>query len=323
MTAALLTKAAVIEEHFTTNPFARDWRTFGVASLFEWNPAAQNLSVTWDSTHSNSYCYLPLGTILSKSDDFSFSFDVRLSDIQLGSSAGKTNEFQIAIGLIHLASAMRTNHYIGAGVSTAYGIRNVVEFDYFPDAGFGETMSSVVVSTNNRIYPAHNFPLRMTEGDTFRITISHSASEQLLLTSATRNGSPFGLPPGNQLSELSLAAKSDFRVDAFAITSYSDAIQSGPPQFHGSIRAHGTVDNVRLVIPSPAVSELHLTLTNSVWEASFRSHSNWIYTLERSHSLAIWETASPTTPGNDSTLRLQDTKSVGQNAFYRIRAERP
>lgn len=323
MAAVLSTKAAVIEEPFATDPFARGWRIFGDASLFQWNPAAQNVSVTWDSTRTNSYCYLPLGTILSKADDFSFSFDVRLSDIRLGSNAGKTNEFQIALGLIHLASATRTNHYVGAGVSTAYGIRNVVEFDYFPDAGFGETFSSVVVSTNNRIYPTHNFPLRMTEGDTYRITLAYSAADQLLRTTATRNGTPFGVPPNNQLGELSLSGRHDFRVDSFAIISYSDAIQAGPPQFHGSILAHGTVDNVRLVVPPPAVSDLQLSFTNSLWHARFLSHSNWNYTLQRSHGLAQWETASPTTRGNGATLQLEDAQPASQNTFYRVRAERP
>lgn len=323
MAAVLSGRAAVIEEQFATDPFARGWRIFGDSSLFQWNPPAQNISVTWDSSRTNSYCHLPLGTILSQADDFSFSFDLRLSDIRLGNSAGKTNEFQIAIGLIHLASAMRTNHYVGAGVSAAYGIRNVVELDYFPDAGFGETLSSVVVSTNNRIYPTHNFPLRMTEGDTFRITLAYTAADQILRTAATKNGAPFGLPPNHRLGELPLSGKNDFRVDAFAIISYSDAIQAGPPQYHGSILAHGTIDNIRLIIPPPAVSELRLALTNSVWQTSFLSRGNWDYTLERSRSCAAWEAASPTIRGNGATLRLQDTEPPGENAFYRIRAERP
>ena len=157
---------------------------------------------------------------------------------RLGITPGKTNEFQIAVGLINHASATNTNAFRGAGQSATYGVRNLVEFDYFPDAGFGETFATTVVSTNNRIYPAHNFPLKMTTGDTFRVTFVYSASNQLLRTSATRNGVPFGLPPSNTLADLSLAGKQDFRVDAFAISSYSDAIQTGPPAFHGSVLAH-------------------------------------------------------------------------------------
>src|SRR5436190_4797733 len=97
-TAALPGGAAVFQENFATDPFARGWRTFGDSSLFNWNVANQNLEVTWDSSHTNSFFHLPLGTIVTKSDDFSFSFDVRLSDIRLGVTPGKTNEFQIAAG---------------------------------------------------------------------------------------------------------------------------------------------------------------------------------------------------------------------------------
>lgn len=323
LAAALPVGAAVIEEDFATDPLARSWRTFGDSSLFQWSAANQNIAVTWDSSRTNSYLYLPLGTIVTKSDDFSLSFDIRLSDVRLGNTPGKTNEFQISLGLINHASATRTNHYVGAGVSTAYGIRNVVEFDYFPDAGFGETFSSVVVSTNNRIYPAHNFPLKMTEGDTFRITLSYTAIDQILRTSSTKNGMPFGLPPANTLAELSLAGKNDFRVDTFALISYSDAIQAGPPQFHGSILAHGTVDNVRVTLPPPCISHLQLLRSDISWRAQFASVTNWIYTLERSDDLRTWEAASPPTAGTSGTLALVDSDPTTAKAFYRIRAERP
>ena len=323
LTAALPVGAAVIEEDFATDPLARGWRVFGDSSLFHWNASNQNLDVTWDSSRTNSFLHLPLWTILGKSDTFSLSFEVRLSDIRLGNTPGKTNEFQIAIGLIHYASAIRTNHYAGAGVSTAYGIRNVVEFDYFPDAGFGETFTSVVVSTNNRIYPVHNFPLKMTTGDTFRITLTYTATDQTLRTTATRNGAPFGPSPGNAFAELSLTGKSDFRVDSFAITSYSDAIQAGPPQFHGSILAHGTVDNLRLELPPPAVAQYQLTLANSSCQAEFNTVTNWLYTLERSHSLDQWIAVSETVTGTGTRLTLLDSQPASDYSFYRVRAERP
>lgn len=323
LAAALPVGAAVIEEDFATDPLARGWRVFGDSSLFQWNASNQNLDVTWDSSRSNSFLHLPLGTILGKSDTFSLSFEVRLSDIRLGNTPGKTNEFQIAIGLIHHASAIRTNHYAGAGVSTAYGIRNAVEFDYFPDAGFGETFTSVVVSTNNHIYPAHNFPLKMTTGDTFRITLTYTAADQTLRTTATKNGAPFGPSPGNAFAELSLVGKSDFRVDSFAITSYSDAIQAGPPQFHGSILAHGTVDNIRLALPPPAIAQVELSFANTTSQAEFTTVTNWLYTLERSHSLGQWFPVSETVTGTGARLLLIDSQPSADHSFYRVRAERP
>lgn len=323
LAVALPSGAAVFQESFATDPFVRGWRTFGDASLFHWSAANQNLEVTWDSSRTNSFFHLPLGTIVTKSDDFDFSFDVRLGDIRLGSTPGKTNEFQIALGLINYASATRTNAFRGAGQSSLYGVRNVVEFDYFPDAGFGETFASTVVSTNNRIYPMHNFPLRMTTGDTFRITMTYAASNQLLRTSATKNGAPFGLAPGNTLADLSLAGRNDFRVDSFAVISYSDAIQAGPPAFHGSVLAHGAVDNVQVVVPAAPVSSVQLAFENSRWRAQFSSATNWTYTLERCTDLLSWASVSIAGTGTGAMLSLSDTNPSTMKAFYRVRADRP
>ena len=323
LTAALPGGAAVFQESFATDPFAHGWRTFGDPSLFVWSAANQNLEVTWDSSRNNSFFFLPLGTIVTKSDDFIFSFDVRLRDIRLGNTPGKTNEFEIAIGLLNYTNATNANAFRGAGQSATYGVRNVVEFDYFPDAGFGETFATTVVSTNNRIYPAHSFPLAMTLGDTFRITFSYSASNQLLRTTATKNGSPFGLPPNNALPDLSLNGKQDFRVDSFAIISYSDAVQTGPPAFYGSVLAHGFVDNVQITVPAPPVSDLRLNFSHSAWSANFVSATNWTYVLERSADLVLWTAAAPIVAGNGAALSLQDVDPPAARAFYRVRAERP
>src|SRR5438552_10105901 len=127
--------AATIAEDFATDPAPRGWRSFGDTSLFHWNAANQNLEATWDSSHTNSFFYLPLGTVLTKSDDFSFSFDVRLRDIRLGNTPGKISEFEIALGLINYQSATNTKAFRGAGASASYVVRNIVVFDYFPEVG--------------------------------------------------------------------------------------------------------------------------------------------------------------------------------------------
>jgi hypothetical protein len=116
LVATLSLGAATITESFSSDPIARGWKTFGDHSLFAWNATNQNLAVTWDSSRSNSYFYLPLGTVLSKSDDFSFAFDLRLSDIAIGLSSNKPCTFQIAIGLLNSQSATKTNFYVGTGV---------------------------------------------------------------------------------------------------------------------------------------------------------------------------------------------------------------
>ena len=323
LAVALSSRGATLQENFSTDPLARGWTTVGDGSLFRWNPTAQNLDVTWDSSRGNSFFLLPLGTVLTLSDDFSFSFAFRLQDIRVGSTPGKSNEFEIAIGLVNATTATNANAYRGAGVSSTYGVRNLVELDYFPDAGFGDTLATTVVSTNNRIFPVHNFPVTLSPGDTFRITLAYTAADQVLRTAATRNGSAFGLPPDQTLGVLELGGKPDFRVDSFAIISYSDAIQTGPPSVHGSVLAHGTVDDVQLNLPAPPVTALRLRFIQSLWNAEFVSRTQWVYQLERTTDLLVWTPTSRVLGGTGAVLTLTDTNLSAANIFYRVRAERP
>jgi hypothetical protein len=316
---------ATFQETFTSNPATRGWRSFGDHSLFVWSETEKALAVTWDSSTSNSFYHMPLGALLSKSDDFSFSFDLRLKDIRVGSTPGKSNEFEIAVGLINYQNATNTQFFRGAGQSTTHGVRNLVEFDYFPDAGFGDTLATTVVSTNNRIFPVHNFPLTLSDGDLFHITLTYTATNQLLRTSATKNASPFGLPPDNSLADLDLSGKPDFRVDSFAIISYSDEIQAGPPSFHGSVLAHGTLDNIEWNLPPPAVGELTLAFVSSTsqWQVQFISQTNWTYFMERTVTMENWTDAAPGKRGSGGSLTIEDTNSPANHVFYRVRAERP
>ncbi len=318
LATAVAAEAAAVSEDFTTDPASRGWRIFGDTSLFHWNALDHNLAVTWDSSHSNSFFYLPLGTILEKADDFEFSFNLRLSDIRLGNTPGKTNEFEIAVGLLDYRSATNARAFRGAGVSAAYGVRNIVEFDYFPDAGFGDTFSTTVISTNNVFAYYNNDPLTLTVQDTYRITMSYAASNQVLRTSATKNGLPY-----SPLGDVSLAGKPDFRVDSFAIISYSDAIQAGLPAYYGSILAHGFVDNIALVTPPAPVRNLLVQQTNSLWHAKFTSLTNWVYTLEASANVRVWTAISSSTPGTGGTMCLTDNNPGASQMFYRIRADKP
>jgi len=318
LAGALQAEAAVITEDFATDPAQRGWRTFGDASLFSWDATHQDLAVTWDSSHTNSFFYRSLGTVLTTGDDFSLSFDLRLSDLRVGSTPGKSNEFEIAVGLLNYRSATNANAFRGAGASQTYGVRNIVEFDYFPDAGLGATFATTVISSNNVFAYAHNFPLTLSIGDTFRLTLSYTASDQLLRTSALKNGAPF-----SPLADVSLAGKPDFRVDSFAVTSYSDAIQTGAPQYFGSILAHGVLDNVALVVPPPPLGKIGLRQTNAVWRVEFNSLTNWVYTLEGSTNFSAWLPAGPATTGNGATLSLPDANAAPAKRFYRVRAERP
>lgn len=308
-----LRSQSAFQEDFSSDPAARGWQIFGDSALFQWNAANQDLQVTWNSAQTNSYFHRPIGVTLTKRDDFSFAFDLQLRDIAIGTSPGMPYTFQVAAGFIQLAEATATNFLRGTGFSSP----NLVEFDYFPDSGFGATVSPTIISSNMQFASTFNSPLEMTTNDWFHIAMTYTASNQTLATVMTRNGEPFG-----PLQSAILATNfTDFNVDAFAISSYSDAGQD--PRFAGSILAHGVVDNLVMAFTKSPISTIAGSFTNGAWRAEFTAQSGWSYTLQRTANFQSWTAASPVTPGVDGVMSLTDTNAVGPQQSYRVLAERP
>ena len=316
--------AATISENFSADPRARGWKNFGDTNLVRWNATNQNLDVTWDSSRTNSFFQLPLGTIVSKNDDFAFAFDLRMRDLAIGTSAGKPDTFEIALGLINSVNSTNPNYFRGTGQSAAYGVKNSVEFDYFPPtAVISATFAPTIISSNALVSFSDNHDgVELTTNDLFHIAMSYTASNRVLRTAITRNGLPYGAPPNNTIKDMTLDSARDFRVDRLAIINYSDALQVGQTQYWGSIRAHGTVDNLVVTVPDAPVGNFSGVKSNSTWRATFTTKTNWFYALERSADFATWTAASPTNSGTGTTMLLQDTNAAA-SAFYRVKAARP
>ena len=174
----------------------------------------------------------------------------------------------MAIGLLNFFDATRTNFERGTGVNATAGPRNLVEFDYFPDSGFGATISPTLVSSNNQFATGFDFPLVLALGDWFHVAMRYTASNRTLSTTMTRNGQSFG-----PIKDVKLDASfTDFRLDTVAVSSYSDAGQD--PQFAGSLLAHGVVDNVVITAPDPAAPDLTGTIVNGAWQIEFTARTN-------------------------------------------------
>jgi hypothetical protein len=313
LVAASTGGAATFQEDFSSDPLQNGWMMFGDTNLFQWDSVNQNLDVTWDSSQTNSYFYHSLGTIVAKSDDFSLTFDLQLSDIAIGVNPNKTNTFELVVGFINFASATSTNLERGTGINAAYGARSTCEFDYFPDSGYGATISPTLISSNNQFATRFAFPLTLDPGALFHVAMAYTASNLTLQTTVTHNGEPFGPIPNVVLS----GSFSDFRLDQVAVCSYSDAGADG------SLLAHGTVDNFVVTVPPPPVQSLTGSFTNGVWQAQFPGQSNWLYTLQRSVDFQSWANVSSITPGNATNLFLQDADPPADKAFYRISAQKP
>ncbi|MBE0545402.1 MAG: hypothetical protein IH623_29030 [Verrucomicrobia bacterium] len=312
--ALSVANAATSTEDFSTDPAANGWQIFGNTNLFQWDPTNQNLRVTWDSSQPNSYFHRPLGTILTRDDDFHLSFDLTFEAYAGGVRPGKPYAFPATIGFLNLDNATHTNFSRGAGINATYGPRNLVEFTFFPAFDvFLPTIAQVIVSTNNTWLYNHDNLLEMTPGETFRVTMNYATATHTLTTTVTNSAGQYG-----QTQDIIVSAPSfDFRVATLSISSYSDV------RSQDSILAHGIVDNVTVVTPPPPVGQLSGGFLGANWQVQFLSRSNWVYVLERTIDLATWTEASTATPGDGATLILSDANPAAGPAFYRVRANRP
>src|SRR5205814_1760626 len=203
----------------------------------------------------------PLGTVLTKDDDFGLAFDLRLGDIAVAVNREKPSTFELAVGFLNFSAVTSTNFERGVGINASSGPRNLAEFDYFPDSGFGATISPTIVSSNNQFAVGFNFPLELKPGNWFHVTMTYTGDNRTLATVMRRDGQPFG-----PIQEVKLDASfTDFRLDAIALSSYSDAGADG------SILAHGAVDNLLVTTPDPPIVDVTAGLTNSALQLQFAS----------------------------------------------------
>jgi hypothetical protein len=295
-----------IEEKFESPPQLAGWQSFGASGLFQWNPDQQWLEVTWDTDQPNSYFYKQLPTELNRRDDFSLELDLRLESISVDFTG--FYGFQIAFGLIHLESALDSAFDRSTGMDSP----NLAEFTYFPDTGFGATISPVIISSNNEFAVSFNFPYELDPGPWFQIKMSYAADEKILRTEMTRDGELFGPIKEVRLPE----TFTDFRLNAFAFSSYDDRSEDG------RIVARASVDNLRVLTPPPPARELSGGWAGDRWEVSFESLPGWQYFLESTFDFRSWFDTGSAGQGTGGPLILADPEPAAPSAFYRIRAER-
>ena len=304
-----------VVEDFKSNPLDRGWRQVGDPTLFEWKPNDGGLHVTWDSERPNSYYRLPLGTVLNRYDSFSLRFVLRLEDVAAGVLPQKPSTFALAVGLQNQVQADASGFVRGVGTKSP----NLVEFNFFPDTGFGSTLWPALWSTNSTLaytgaadYALADFPT----GVPVDVRMTFDAAQQTLSTQVGVNGTaltkfePIRLP----------ASFRDFRVDAFAISSYSSAGQD--PRFAGSLLAHGTIELVELQLPPSALGRIERVEIGNQPAVRFLSRSHWVYALESSPDLMTWAAQGPWTSGTDNPLVLIDSLPADRSRFYRVSARK-
>ncbi len=230
------------------------------------------------------------------------AFDFQLSDIAIGVDTNKPFTFQIAIGLLNFADATNDGFIIGSG----YQAPNLVEFDYFPDSGFGASVTTPMISSaNNFASGGFTYPLELVPGALYHAVMIYTTDNQTLHMTLTSNNIPIGPLQDARIT----GSFGDFNVDTISVNSYNDAGQF--PGYEGSVLAHGIVKNLFFANPLPVTRIANL----SPGTVQFASTTNWIYTLEHTVNLLSWTDASPATPGIEGTLTLTDTNTPGDKAF--------
>jgi hypothetical protein len=308
--------AREITEDFSSNPLGRGWQQFGANNLIAWNAENQNLDVTWDSAQPNHYFRLPLQTILKRNDDFSLSLDLILHDFAAGINPAKPATFQLAFGFQDFSDASSTNFQRAA----ANKAPNLVEFNFMPDTGFGPTIWPAIMSTNGAMNysGASDFSIfNLPTGVPMRVTLSYAGTDETATLTITANNDLVGPITRARLAtnDVAFGKKfTNFQIDAFSISSYSDA------GYNGSLHAHGAIDNIVLNVPEPPIAGIAGKFVSNAWQVSFNSQTDWNYTLQRTGDFRNWQSIASET-GSGGLVTLHDLNPIGAS-FYRVQADR-
>jgi hypothetical protein len=320
-------RAATISEDFSSDPLQNGWQVFGNTNLFVWDATNHQLAVTWDSRQPNSYFYHPLVGHITRYDDFTIEFDLRLTDIASGVEPGKTGPMQIGIGFQNYSVATNANYLRGYLM-----VSNIAEFCYYPygfyDFGDGNiypappTSVPSFVSSQSVASPSalKYYVLELPTNQVIHIRMAYTASNQTAVVMATTNGVPVSYVPALVLdspTNSNFTGADDYNVDMFSITSYTSIGDD-----YDSLLAHGVIANLQVNLPSP-VQNLTGAFSNGVWVVQFNDKTNWQYSLGRTVDFATWEDVAGMVAGNGTDLLLQDTNAPAGWALYRVRATRP
>ncbi|MSU32225.1 MAG: hypothetical protein EXS25_06140 [Pedosphaera sp.] len=288
------------------------WQIFGETQLFQWMPDIRIVQVTWDSSRSNSFLAYPLPHALTSADSFAFTFDLLLESHAVGLRPDRPSTFQITVGMVRIGTVTVPN-YVRGSLS---GPKDTVEWAWFGDSDpISASVSPVIIPSDGRLpWGYADSYINLEIGIHYLFVLAYSALDRTARITLQQNGTN-----GPALQPIVLPANfTDFQVDTFAISNYSDLGQH--PLYGGSVLATGKISNLTLTLPSNPIESL--VLRNG--EIVFQGQPGWRFTLETSSDLKAWTTVSEINPLIAGELRLSDSReAVFAVQFYRVKARRP
>ena len=291
-------------EGFSSDPMANGWAMHGDESLFKWNAESGALALTWDSEKPNSYFYRPLGLTLTEGDHFAFTFDIVFNQVKAGYLDGQPYTFEVALGLVNIESAKADVFNRGNGTDSP----NLLEWDYFPDTGFGATISSAIASTTSQFAAGFTFPAAMVIGETYSVRMEFNPGKRALKTFMLQNGIAW-----KEIETVTLKHDfAGFAVDAFSISSYT--AKGGD----SSLLATGWVDNLAIAVARSQPRIVSGRLTDGQWTARSFDFGAVGSVLERSADLLEWHPVENGVREEGFYLRLIDENPLVGGGFYRL-----
>jgi hypothetical protein len=291
-------------EDFSADPLLKGWKLYGEEALFKWDSASKSLHITWDSERPNSFCYRPLGLVLTETDAFALTFDITLDEVKAGHRDGQPYTFEVALGLINTESAKSDKFKRGTGTDSP----NLIEWDYFPDTGFGATVSPAIASLKSRFAAGFTFPAEIALGKFYSVRMEYDPAARQLKTAMLENGKEW-----KRIKSVSIPDDFDgFAVDAFSISNYT------AKGTEASLLARGQVDNIAIAVGRSQFHILDNHLEGEKWQARVFGIGGLDYVLERSANFQDWIPVINGVRTEGFYLRLTDDSALESGAFYRL-----
>jgi hypothetical protein len=207
----------------------------------------------------------------------------------------------------------------------------LVEFDYFPEYYNPEDIFShqatvwpTFTSTNGAFnYDGPNAyrELVLPTNTWLRVRMIYNGASRQLTTTLRASPTPFvSSEEGASLVEFTTQLTpsfTDYRVDALAVASYSDAGAGG------SLYARGYVDNITWTIPDPPVRNLHTVKTDRGLEVRYEAAAGYMYVLESTADWRQWTPQHAPLAGNGGWTVWPVNGQADERSFFRVRALRP
>jgi hypothetical protein len=210
----------------------------------------------------------------------------------------------VALGLINSKLAKADGFSRGTGSDSP----NLVEWDYFPDTGFGATISSAIASAKSQFAAGFTFPAELVVGKKYSVRMEYDPAERTLKT--------FMLENDKAWKTIKTVALADdfvgFAVDAFSISSYT---AKGSEL---SLLANGHVDNLAIGVGRSKPRIVNTRLADGQWTARSFGYGTADYLLERSADLREWQSVENGVREDGFYLRLIDENLPVGDGFYRL-----